>query len=639
MTTQTLDYKLPEKPSRFLGFGAHIWAGDAIGKAVVKDLKLRYVRVDVCPKWGDQTKEKPPLIGSVEDCLEYVKHNFDKGRLEKARELSTFAKEKSLKVILVLFGVPNAWFINITNVSPISALAHVAPFANLWYAILFYLNKYGFKPDYVELANEPDLDSDGKINHAVYPLLIKVVRSLLDDDQLGKKLSASLQWNVDVHALKKVGLIGPGLARMKTGKEWIDSLDNLGVPALAGWSTHTWDEADRNFDQDPQFFRTQWDSFREAVGTKAPKFDKPIIVTEYGTKTTKFGGENFRSPDHERGGRSASETWPFALRTLEHTLSLLNGGANALLIWEAADQIWHELSWGLATLYWKARLAYHALRPLYREAPAEAEVIPQTPQGGLSSVALRGEGRLVVTLVNSDLERKKRILKFHKNILVDESKAKVYSQGDPNSKGDGTKRDDTKRFNMPGAFKESVPTSYENGVVVTLEPQSTKTLVFELRGSPRSLFVQPGAGLVFELRGSPRSLFVQPGAGLVPEPPSSPKFPAADPKFPAAADVEGREMEFIDSLGACMDYTPPANKNARGASRKILFVLQSGDRIHVSRRSHWVARDITTKSEYDIVQGWVTRRQGQAVKDRREYWFWVVYAGKRHAQVVADADP
>ncbi|HML74866.1 MAG TPA: hypothetical protein PKB02_10260, partial [Anaerohalosphaeraceae bacterium] len=71
--------------------------------------------------------------------------------------------------------------------------------------------------------------------------------------------------------LTDVGIVGPGLAYLYHGPSWIEALDNDGKAALAGWSTHAWDEGWGNTDALPSFLDMRWrDTFGAAVADADP---------------------------------------------------------------------------------------------------------------------------------------------------------------------------------------------------------------------------------------------------------------------------------------------------------------------------------------------------------------------------------
>lgn len=93
-----------------------------------------------------------------------------------------------------------------------------------------------------------------------------------------------------------------------------------------------------------------------------------------------------------------------------------------------------------------------------------------------------------------------------------------------------------------------------------------------------------------------------------------------------------------NGIGAYKDYTPPSNDNApyeskyRGESKRRCFWLKKGDLIKITKIMRQIEKGFKTHKPYEVVKGKVLKRGGDTVDPQKEYYFWIVYEGKKKVQ-------
>jgi hypothetical protein len=373
-----------------LGFGAQVWAGNTNGQSVLADLDMDFARMQSGVNWFTFPTQPPTDTNNsagdnYSDMYNYIVANFngpngsERWHLPSIKASYIHAQANGIDIILNEFKIANS-FLNAQNTRMLDSL--VDDYATFWVAQIQYLADHGVYPKYIEMANEPNGTWNGLINPYQYNTLVQQTRALLD-----------------ARGFTGVGIIGPGLneiggTRLWNGFEvadWFSNLDAGAVNALAGWSSHTWDDW-AGIDGRIQVFNN-------ATADADPGGNKPVFITEYATAVSTYGGVNYGSPD---AGGSATEQSAFAVRTFDNTLALINGGASALILWEAADQTWSNATWGLRRLDGTERPTYLAMEALLTELPEDAVALSGLGRDGdVNTAAVTDGSTLIIAMTNN----------------------------------------------------------------------------------------------------------------------------------------------------------------------------------------------------------------------------------------------
>ena len=376
---QVLTIDVGQTDQQLLGFGAQIWAGDTTGRNTITQLGMNFARLHHGVNFFSFPTQPPvdenfTANDNFTAMKQYISDNFngpggsEPWHLPSMQSSSTWADQNGVDLILNEFQIAYS-FLNPAQTRMQDE--HVDDFATFWAALLDYLNDNGVRPKYLELANEPNITLNGFISQSDYNTLVKTTRSVLDS-----------------YGFSDVGILGPGL-NVLGEVSWVNSLDATGVNSLAGWSAHAWDD-DVGIDGRAQIFEN-------AVDNKDP--NKPIFITEYATDKTTFNGSSYGDPD---SGGNASNQAAFGVQSLSNTLSLINHGANALVLWEAADQSWSNLTWGLKRTNGTNRPTYFAMKSLLDHLPNDATVVEETwSDNDLTVAAFLADNQLIVALANT----------------------------------------------------------------------------------------------------------------------------------------------------------------------------------------------------------------------------------------------
>lgn len=436
-SAQTLQMDLQQTKQVFRGFGAQAWTGNNYSWSVLDELNLRYARLNHGTNFFTFPNQ-PPVDGDTTAgnnyaaLRSYVAANFngpngsEPWHLPAIQSAASFADQHGVELILNEFKVPSS-FVDANYVMPSN---RIDDFATYWVALLSYLDENGVRPKYVELSNEPNGTWNGLISPSDYNTLVKQTRSLLD-----------------ARGFADVGILGPGVSYLGDSAR-IDALDATGVSSLAGWSSHAWD--------DWQGVNQRAAILENATSAKDP--DKPIFITEYATSVTTYAGVTYGKP--EEGGNAADQE-EFGVQVFHNSISLINHGAGALLMWEAADQAWSTKAWGAKRLDGTTRPMYDVMKTLTGRLPDDSLVVDPTWSDAQVSMAgfLHGD-QLIVALANPTTGSQLRTLSFD---------------------------------NVPGELQLAGGAEYENGVTsplqytiahnslsVQLDAFSTQTLVFNI---------------------------------------------------------------------------------------------------------------------------------------------------------------
>jgi hypothetical protein len=427
-----------------MGLGTQIWSGDTAVEPLLASLQMKYVRIEAFPNWAGVV-QSPPADGLRSSFDQYVSTYYSSSRLTTLTNTCNMLNQHGISTVFLQFHYPSAW-----RADGILLTQYHQDAAFLWGAQLAYLQSYGIQPDYVELFNEPEGTWNCRVPPAQYNDVLKRVRQELDDRGLGA-----------------IQIIGPGLAYLDHdggGSLWVGALDQTAIASLGAFSTHAWDESFYP-GCGPEFLRQEWESFRNAILTKDPAFQRPIFVTEYMTGNRTFHGITYPSPGSSYA-YSASDTLPFAVRVFEHTLSLLNGGVSVPFLWEAADQSWIDSGWGLQRRAGDGsakRPTYYAIQALTNLVPPGSDVLvsPQQDDNDIYCAAFRTADGIVLAAVNGTSESKMKTVTINCNEALEFACALSYSDS-----GTGIGQ---------GLYSAREP----NQIVLTMPSDSLLTMAFE----------------------------------------------------------------------------------------------------------------------------------------------------------------
>ncbi len=428
-----------------LGFGAQVWSGNTIGQSVLADLEMDFARMQSGVNWFNFSTQ-PPTDSNVAagdnytSMYNYIAANFngpngsEPWHLPSIKSSYIHAQANGVDIILNEFKIANS-FLNSQNTKMLDNL--VDDYATFLAAQIDYLADQNVYPAYIEMANEPNGEWNGYISPTQYNNLVQQTRAQLD-----------------AHGFSNVGIIGPGLSEIGGTRtwnwhevtDWVDTLDANAVNSLAGWSAHTWD--------DWAGLEGQVQVFNNAINTAEPSGDKPVFITEYATSISSYGGIDYGSPD---SGGGAADQSAFAVRVFDNTITLLNNGASALILWEAADKTWSDSTWGLRRLDGTERPTYLALEALLTELPDDAHAIEGLgSSNGINAAAVASEDKLIVAMANTTDQAQQRELQFEGMSLLTLDRAVRFINGDAS---------------------EYALALNGNTISVVLAPQSTLTLI------------------------------------------------------------------------------------------------------------------------------------------------------------------
>lgn len=369
-------------PVPLYGFGAEVWPGDLRAFDALDPLGARLVRVPLNANLGSATLpvDQTPAQWDTwlrEHGLELAPTFFD----DLHTTLGT-TDARSIDWIAHFWEAPPAW----EDGGGVLQAAYVDDHAALIAAQVAWLAEEGIVPRWLELTNEPDGNWNTYSTPEDYDTLVVAVRA-----------------DLDARGLAGVGIVGPGLAVLGGWSEpadYVPTLSDAAVDALAAWSVHTWDDY-AEAGEGHLFLQARWDIFLSQ--TSARDADKPILVTEMGSKDTTFDGASYASPDPDTCGY-ATESDGYAIRNLAHLAVALGAGVDGVVWWEAADQTWECSRWGLVDVDGRPRRVHEALAAVLAGLPDDAGVVLPAA-ADLPAVALLGADAGVILVVNDTAER------------------------------------------------------------------------------------------------------------------------------------------------------------------------------------------------------------------------------------------
>jgi len=347
----------------YMGYGIGIHASDASYPKAFDDMQPEFVRMEFGPRW-DNLAEKLPHGKTVDDYYQYLERNYNGDavdRVEGAKYTHDFLRERGIQIIKIHFELPYHW--RADDGSNVFKSKHIQDLARFHTAHLKYLKKIDVTVDYMELANEPDGVWNGHIPPSDYARLVKLCDELFEE-----------------HGMGDVQILGPGLTFINlhdTPSPYFDALKEIGPKHLDGWSTHIWDEAEFTSSR-PEYTYGIWKPFLKQIDKVDPKRTKPLFVTEYASDITKFGEKNWESP-RDQIENTVVDTWHNAVRVVANSITNLNRGANALVLYRLTDTHWHKTGWGMVMPLqkpdFKPKPVYHAITHSLKNLPLESKVL------------------------------------------------------------------------------------------------------------------------------------------------------------------------------------------------------------------------------------------------------------------------
>jgi len=367
----------------FLGFGAQIWGHgsdatypnlEAIRQQALSELNIKYVRIDNTAALAPMQRTK-----AMTDAL-------------------------GIKWISMIWAAPGAYTSG-------GMLSDIPGFATWWTNHVLYYESNGIPIEYIELMNEPDSGGSWStgITYSDYNLLVKDLRPKLD--------TAGLQ---------STGIVGPGPAGLWAYPGYSNALDATGISSVSAWSTHLWDNVNNSGPSVENTVETQFVNY--ALGDNANYIR---IVSEYATYIQNVDGYWYPHADRYHIDQAGNDTlyydeartfpyysqtnsMPFAVKVYENTLSILNGGANVPMVWQAIDEPVEvqptnfnkddkHKSWGLLDLWGNPKPVYGALKTLYPEIPVGANVLvpPDQTANDLYTAAFTKDNKVIVAIANT----------------------------------------------------------------------------------------------------------------------------------------------------------------------------------------------------------------------------------------------
>lgn len=445
----------------YLGYGIGIHGGDLIYPGAFDALQPRFVRMEFGPDWN-KLEEPIPTGVSVDALFEYIRRNYNADahdRLAGAHYANEFFQKRETEIIQILFELPYQW--RTKDASSQLKAEHIEDLARFHTAHLRFLESQGVRPQYMELSNEPDGFWNGHIAPEDYNRLVLRCAELF---------AANLQ--------DPPKILGPGLTFLNLhgwAPRYFEALEPAAVEALHGWSTHTWDEVEFKASR-PEYNYGIWQPFVDHTAQLDPDRRKPVFVTEYATDVLHYGDESFASP-RDQITQNAVYSWPYAVRVVANSITHLNRGANALVLYRLSNSHWHDTGWGIiqpvTPKRFEAKPIYHALAEFFSDLPEGATILApnwyQHDDPITLSALLEANGTLTLLITNSTTSSQTKSLRV----------PPVYAQPDP---ANGLSSD--------GSFTPDIQlerSADQQALLIQLHAQSIARVQLRLTTPPKAL--------------------------------------------------------------------------------------------------------------------------------------------------------
>ena len=267
-------------------------------------------------------------------------------------------------------------------------LTQVSDFADWTVNEVQRLEALGIVPAWIELMNEPD--SQGQWSTGI---------STSNYAQLASEVREGL----DAAGLQSVGILGPSGSALNYFNSNRDYLLAVDPKALSGWSSHAWD--DGSFcEGGAECLKRAYRDFEGAVQAVDPAAAKPIIISEYASKTVDFDAQIWPGPE-DTVGLNAADSYGYGVRVVENTLALLNAGAQVPVLWYLVDDVRvGGKQWGLLAEDGREKPGYSALRGLALPLGGQVLVAPEMEGLGVHGAGVRGEQSTVLVFSNDNAE-------------------------------------------------------------------------------------------------------------------------------------------------------------------------------------------------------------------------------------------
>ena len=370
-------FDVREPSHAFLGFGTQIWAGDLSVEPVLRDLKVRYVRIGLghfggrleVNGWGDAEHEA---------CFEGEPWGGHK-------ETWALLKKYDIQAIYNVFGAPENWLVDKPRENTLNP-DYYEHYAKRLAAALASMRQNDIRPMGIEIFNEQDGTWNCYVPPEGYKQIVKLLRHELDK-----------------RALQQLLIFGPGLAHIDTGNRdpWIEALDQEAADMIGAWSIHGY-QWNKKQNQNPAYARQSYRrGFDRSLLKKDPDRRKPVFITEFAPY------KRYENED------DAIELPDFPARAVEDALSFLNCGAGAVLFWEAADMSWSpDRHHGLIRLDKTPRPVFLAFQTMVEDLPVGAQILKAPDLAGgevYASAFVKGKQVLVALVNGGDAPRIRRV--------------------------------------------------------------------------------------------------------------------------------------------------------------------------------------------------------------------------------------
>lgn len=350
----------------YLGFGIGIHPGDVLYEEAFDELGLEYVRMELGPLWY-AVEERIPEGASIGELRDFVERNYNgdaEERLDGAKYSHDFLRKRDIEIILIHFELPYQWRKDDKTGRFVSE--RIEDLAKFYTAHLMFLKEHGITIDYIELANEPDGHWNGHIPPEDYARLVVLCDGLFAANGLGD-----------------IKILGPGLAFLNLygqTEDYMAALSKGAANSLDGWSAHTWDEVEF-LDSKPEYAYGVWKPFFEGIAKANADEVKPLFLTEYGSDVTSFGDRHYTSPRKQIVG-SVTDSWDYAVRVSANSVSHLNRGLNALVLYRLSNAHWHKTGWGIIQPLTRDKFTrkpvYNAMAGLFSDLPTNVQILEPT---------------------------------------------------------------------------------------------------------------------------------------------------------------------------------------------------------------------------------------------------------------------
>ncbi len=428
-----ITFDVREASHVFLGFGTQIWAGDLSVEPVLRDLKVRYVRIGLghfggrleVDGWGDAEHEA---------C-------FEDEPWKGHQETRALLERYDIQAIYNVFGAPENWLADKPREHTLNP-DYYEHYAKRLAAALSSLHGNGIRPMGIEIFNEPDGTWNCYVPPEGYAQIVRLLRHELDK-----------------RGLQQLLIFGPGLAHIDTGNRdpWIEALDQETADMIGVWTIHGY-QWDKKRNQDPAYARDSYRrGFDRSLLEKDPDRRKPAFITEFSPLKLYEDEDN------------AIDLPDFPARAVEDALSFLNSGAGAVLFWEAADMSWSpDRHHGLIRLDKTPRPVFLAFQTIVAEIPVGADILRAPDLAGgevYASAFLKGE-QVAVALVNgAETSRTRRVRIAGTRSAIAPVRVRMFEKE--------TIEDKTIEITGTQTFSIELPARSVAAVVLECEPKET----------------------------------------------------------------------------------------------------------------------------------------------------------------------